>query len=65
VEPGARVRAGSNRRVREIATDLGVDDSTVYRWIANGKLPAHRFGDSIRVDPEKLEEFKRQRERET
>ncbi len=46
-------------RVREIASLLSVRPSTVYRWIGKGSLRAHRFEDSIRVDPEDFEAFKR------
>lgn len=46
-------------RVREIAVLLSVDDSTVYRWIEKGALPAYRFEDSIRVAPEDFEAFRR------
>lgn len=46
-------------KVREIATLLSVDDSTVYRWIEKGALPAYRFEDSIRVAPEDFDAFKR------
>lgn len=46
-------------RVREIAVLLSVNDSTVYRWIEKGTLPAYKFEDSIRVAPEDFEEFRR------
>jgi excisionase family DNA binding protein len=48
-------------RVREIADELKVDDSTVYRWIEKGRLRAYRFedGGSIRVPAEEFEAFKR------
>lgn len=45
-------------RVREIATMLSVDDSTVYRWIEKGALRAYRFEDTIRIAPEDFEAFK-------
>jgi excisionase family DNA binding protein len=46
-------------RVREIAVMLSVAESTVYRWIEKGALPAYRFEDSIRVAAEDFEAFKK------
>lgn len=51
--------APSAYRVREIATILAVDASTVYRWISKGLLRAYRFEDTIRIAPEDFEAFRR------
>jgi excisionase family DNA binding protein len=37
-------------RVKEVADRLRVHPATVYRWIADGRLPAVRYG--IPVDPD-------------
>lgn len=35
----------------EAAHRLGVDDSTIRRWVRNGKLPAFRLaGHGLRID---------------
>lgn len=46
-------------KVREIADIVGVDDSTVYRWIDRGVLHAYKFEDSVRVAAEDFEAYKR------
>lgn len=49
-------------RVREIAAELKVAPSTVYRWIEHGALGAMRLGgggQSIRVPADEFEAFKR------
>lgn len=51
--------APSAYRVREIATILAVDASTVYRWISKGLLTAYRFDDTIRIAREDFEAFRR------
>ncbi|OFZ15349.1 MAG: hypothetical protein A2X86_17695 [Bdellovibrionales bacterium GWA2_49_15] len=30
--------------VEEIACHLGVSKESVYRWVENGKMPAHKLG---------------------
>lgn len=35
--------------VRELAERLGADVSTIRRWIAQGKLPAHRIGGKLKT----------------
>lgn len=30
--------------VEDVSDHLGIADDTVYRWIAAGRLPAHRIG---------------------
>jgi excisionase family DNA binding protein len=45
-------------RVPEVAARLGVDPSTVYRWIESGRLPALQLGGrgyTVRVDERELE----------
>lgn len=34
-------------RVKEVADHLNVHPATVYRWIADGRLPAVRYGKPI------------------
>jgi excisionase family DNA binding protein len=35
--------------IAEFADDLGVCTKTVRRWIADGRLPVHRFGRLLRI----------------
>jgi excisionase family DNA binding protein len=54
--------APESYKVSEIAKALKVAESTVYRWISKGRLPAMRLGDegrAIRVSAEDFEAFKR------
>lgn len=41
----------------ELATLLKVSRRTVRRWIAEGKLPARRFGRQLRIPGKALEDF--------
>ena len=43
--------------VHEVARRLGLNVSTVYEKIRKGKIPAHRFGGSIRVSEQDLEDY--------
>lgn len=43
--------------LRESARFLGVDESTMYRWIRRGELPARRVHDQYRFDRVDLLEF--------
>lgn len=36
----------------DVSEQLEVSESTPYRWIREGRLPAYRVGDQIRIDPE-------------
>ena len=36
---------------------LGVNPTTLYRWIDQGRIPAYRFGKLIKVRPADLETF--------
>ncbi len=40
--------------LREVADRLGVHYMTAYRYVRNGRLPAHKVGDEWRVDPADL-----------
>ncbi|TMJ93239.1 MAG: helix-turn-helix domain-containing protein [Actinobacteria bacterium] len=44
-------------RVEEVAERLRVKAPTVYRWIADGRLPAVRFSRIVRVRDTDLEAF--------
>lgn len=33
---------------QEVATRLRISPKTIYRWVAEGKVPAHRLGRTIR-----------------
>ena len=52
-------------RVAEVADQLGVSTATVYNLCASGKLPHVRIVDSIRVRPNDLAAFVKQRLIET
>lgn len=43
--------------VRTLADRLAVKPLTIYRLVAEGKLPAVRIGRSIRFDPDRIEAF--------
>ncbi len=44
--------------VPQVATDLGVSDETVRRWIRQRRLKAVRVGPrTLRIDPESLTEL--------
>jgi excisionase family DNA binding protein len=50
-------RLGQYATVPEVAAVLRADTGTVYRHIRAGRLPAVRFGGSIRVPISALEQF--------
>lgn len=43
--------------VRTLAERLVVKPLTIYRLVAEGKLPAVRIGRAIRFDPDRIEAF--------
>lgn len=43
--------------VKEVAKRLKVHKQTVYGWIANRKLKAHKIDGIIRIKEEEYEEF--------
>lgn len=43
--------------VRTLAERLAVKPLTIYRLVAEGKLPAVRIGRSIRFNPDRIEAF--------
>ncbi len=43
--------------VRTLAERLSVKPLTIYRLVAEGKLPAVRIGRSIRFNPDRIEAF--------
>ena len=44
-------------RVREVAKLLHVSEATVYRWVRQGLLPAHRAGEQLRFNRVELQEW--------
>ena len=44
-------------KAADAARCLGLTKSTVYDWIARGYLPCHRFGRTIRISVQDLEEY--------
>ena len=52
--PSAAPAFTSNRRnwvsVAALAEELGVDRSTIYRWIDRGWLTAYHVGGGLRID---------------
>jgi PTS system nitrogen regulatory IIA component len=43
--------------VKDAARLLNVSDKTIYRWIADGKIPAHQIGDQYRFNRAELLEW--------
>ncbi len=43
--------------VRDVANELRLDRSTVYRLVERGEIPAVRVGGSIRIDPAELRAY--------
>ena len=41
----------------ELATKLGVNIMTIYRYIKAGKLNAFKFGKEFRIDVKEFEDF--------
>jgi PTS system nitrogen regulatory IIA component len=44
-------------RVRDVARLLKVSEQTVYRWVRNGSLPAHRVHDQYMFNRVELQEW--------
>lgn len=44
-------------RVRDVARLLNVSEQTVYRWVRNGSLPAHRIHDQYMFNRVELQEW--------
>ncbi len=57
--PGDPVDYGPLLDRHEAAQFLAVSDSTVYRLIRGGELPAYRVGHSIRISQVALENYLR------
>ena len=44
-------------RVRDVAKLLNVSEQTVYRWVRERSLPAHRVGEQYRFNRVELQEW--------
>lgn len=51
--------------IQEVADYLSVTHGTVRRWISHGKLRAHYYGRSIRIEPADLDKFREQKAKAT
>lgn len=47
--------------VRELAAILNFSGRTIYDWVKQGRIPAMRFGSSLRFDPKVTAEWLRER----
>ena len=45
------------KTVKEVATELGVHQQTVYRWIKSGKLESIKIGGAVRIEEYALYQF--------
>lgn len=43
--------------VTDIATHLGVKPDTVYKWLAQGRIPAHKVGRLWKFDKEEVDHW--------
>ena len=44
-------------RVDETAEELNVSESTIRRWLANGKLKGWKEGGVVRIERESIDQF--------
>ncbi len=44
--------------IKEVAADLRITESTVYKLIQSGRLKAFRIGNRLRIRQEDLDKFK-------
>jgi excisionase family DNA binding protein len=44
-------------KVREVAAALQISAQTVYRYVANGKIPFHKLNRSVRFKPSEIERW--------
>ncbi|MGE3703175.1 MAG: helix-turn-helix domain-containing protein [Hyphomicrobiaceae bacterium] len=45
--------------VPEVADRYKMDDRTIWRWVAAGKLRAHKFGRAVRISEQDLLDFEK------
>ena len=45
------------RSVKEIANELHISIGAVYRLVTTGEIQCHRFGKTIRISQQQLDEF--------
>ncbi len=50
-------KADKMLRIGEVADRLDVSNRTVFRWLEQGSLKAHRFGRNLRISSSDLESF--------
>ncbi len=43
------VKLQKHYRIKDVASICAVSEKTVYRWIYQGRLKAHRIGGSVRI----------------
>lgn len=43
--------------VNEVAERVGVEKLTVYGWLRTGKLPAYKFGGTVRITQADFDAF--------
>jgi len=45
------------KRVSEVARELGVEESTIRKWIFEKRIPVVKLGRSVRIKPEDIEKM--------
>lgn len=56
-EPGTQPDQQSLLTYRQVAEILAVTERTIWSLVSSGRLPAVRFGRSVRIDPVDLQQF--------
>jgi excisionase family DNA binding protein len=53
----ARVKLQQHYRLKDVAKMLSISEKSLYRWIKEKKLKAHKIGGSIRIPRSELLRF--------